>query len=175
MATFWFVRHGETEFNRLGLRCGGDVDVPLTASGEEQIRALAPQVHALGIGVIVAGALERTQRSAHILADLLGDVPVLTDARFNERSLGEWNGRPYHEAQAHIRASATPPGGEAEADFRARILDGVAGLCQKMDCNLLLVSSKGVARILNATIGGGAEHHAANGELIAYSLTGVPR
>lgn len=81
---------------------------------------------------------------------------------------------PYHEAEARIRAGETPPGGEAEADFRARILRGVAGLGEKMGCNLLLISSKGVARILDATIGGGAARHAPNVELIADSLTGAP-
>ena len=46
---FRFLRHGETDFNRSGLRCGGDADVPLSVHGEEQIRALAPQTGFLGI------------------------------------------------------------------------------------------------------------------------------
>lgn len=167
---FWFVRHGETDFNRRGLRCGGDVDVPLNTHGEDQIRALAPQIGALGIGLIVSSALVRTRRSALIISSMLGGIPIQTQPLFNERSLGAWNGRPYAEAEALIRAGATPPGGEAEAQFRQRILSGVAGL--SLAQNTLVVSSKGVARILDACLGGGTLRPAENGKLIRYSVPG---
>ena len=31
-----FVRHGATHANSAGLRCGGDLDLPMTALGHEQ-------------------------------------------------------------------------------------------------------------------------------------------
>jgi probable phosphoglycerate mutase len=149
---FRFLRHGETDFNRSGLRCGGDADVPLSVHGEEQIRALAPQTGFLGIVAIVSSALQRARRSALIISSLLGGIPILTQSLFNERSLGAWNGRPYAETEALIRAGATPPGGEAAAQFRQRILSGVAGL--SLAQNTLVASSKGVARILDDWLGG---------------------
>ena len=163
---FWFLRHGETDFNRRGLRCGGDADVPLSAHGEDQMRAVAPQIGALGIVVIVSSGLQRARRSALIISSMLGGIPILTQPLFNERSLGAWNGRPYAETEALLRAGATPPGGEAEAQFRQRIMRGVAGL--SLAQNTLVVSSKGVARILDDWLGGGIVRHVANGELIRY-------
>ena len=167
---FWFVRHGETESNVRGLRCGGDVDIPLTAHGEQQIRALAPQIGALGIDLIVSSALQRTQRSALILSGMLGGIAILTEPLFNERRLGAWNGRPHQEAEHLLRSGMTPPGGEAEDQFRQRILQGVAGLREKIPHSILVVSSKGVARILSATFGHATPRHAANGELLLYEL-----
>ena len=49
------VRHGQTEFNRLGLY-QGHADSPLTAAGEAQARRLAP-----------AAALARLQRDRLLL------------------------------------------------------------------------------------------------------------
>lgn len=171
---FWFVRHGETESNVRGVRCGGDVDIPMTAHGEAQIRAMKPQMSAIGIDLIVSGSLQRTQGSALILSKMMGAIPILTEPLFNERSLGAWNGRPHEEAEHLIRAGATPPGGEAEDQFRQRILHGVARLRKKMPLNILVVSSKGVARILNAAFGDGTPRHVANGELIQYAVSREP-
>ena len=165
---FWFLRHGETDFNRRRLRCGGDVDVPMNVHGEAQIRALAPQIGALGILLIVSSALQRAQRSALIISSMLGGIPILTHPLFNERSLGAWNGQPYAETEALIRAGATPPGGEAEAQFRHRVLSAVAGL--SLVQNTLVVSSKGIARILDDCLGGGIACPAENGQLIRYCL-----
>ncbi len=38
---FYFVRHGVTDLNFRGLRCGGDLDVPLTDIGCDQAFMLA--------------------------------------------------------------------------------------------------------------------------------------
>ena len=66
--TLVLVRHGVTEPNFRGCRCGGDLDVPLMDIGCDQAFLLAKQIEKmhLGIGVIVTGSLIRTRQTASI-------------------------------------------------------------------------------------------------------------
>lgn len=152
---FLFMRHGETAYNRLHVRCGGDVDIPLTEQGERQAREAAQSLSALPdrIDAIVASPLLRTRRTAEILRSVLGDVPISFHDGLIERRLGQWNGMTIAETQPLIDAGATPPGGEGEAEFRDRVgcaLDEIAGLGHRLP---VLVGSKGVGRVLGILLG----------------------
>lgn len=148
-ASFWFVRHGETEDNRRGVRCGGDRDPPLTALGEQQARTLAQQLLGLDIGVIVTSPLQRTRRTAELIAEAIGGVPVQSEALFIERSLGQWNGLTAAETEASLKAGQTPPGGESEAAFCARVARALESLRPQLQRRPLVVSSRGIARVLH--------------------------
>src|SRR5690606_8898241 len=72
--SFHVVRHGETEWNRLG-RFQGQTDIPLNALGEAQAAALRPHLRGLGFTRIAASPLARARRTAEILnADL--NLPI---------------------------------------------------------------------------------------------------
>ena len=96
-----FVRHGATAPNMAGLRCGGDLDVPLTALGRQQAVTAARQVAELepAVGLIVTSDLVRTRETAAIIAAALSGVPIIIEAGFAERSLGQWNLRTIAETQ----------------------------------------------------------------------------
>ncbi|SEL15543.1 histidine phosphatase family protein [Nonomuraea pusilla] len=63
------LRHGETEWSRAG-RHTGRTDLPLTAHGEEQARALAPLVKELleeqGFGLVLVSPARRALRTADL-------------------------------------------------------------------------------------------------------------
>ncbi|MER7499852.1 histidine phosphatase family protein [Nonomuraea pusilla] len=63
------LRHGETEWSRAG-RHTGRTDLPLTAHGEEQARALAPLVKELleeqGFGLVLVSPARRARRTAEL-------------------------------------------------------------------------------------------------------------
>lgn len=48
---FWFLRHGETDWNRTG-RWQGQVDVPLNTRGEDQARSAVPLLRPLGLEAV---------------------------------------------------------------------------------------------------------------------------
>lgn len=152
---FHFVRHGQTSDNLLGVRCGGDRDVPLTARGHADAEAAAERFAQTGrpCGLVIAGPLQRTKSTAAPFAAALR-VPVVTRAWLRERTLGAWNGLPIAETRAWIAEGRTPPGGEAEEDFAARVLAGVAELGRVLDDWPLLVGSKGIARVLMHRLAG---------------------
>src|SRR5512144_2198802 len=141
--TLFFVRHGVTEPNFRGYRCGGDLDIPLMDIGCDQAYLLAKQMEKMNlrIGVIVTGTLVRTRQTASIISGVLGNVPIEIDPLFNERRLGQWNNRPIAETEEQLASGMTPPGGESEADFRARIDKALGNLQPLLDRRPLVVSS----------------------------------
>ncbi|MEU4573891.1 histidine phosphatase family protein [Nonomuraea sp. ATR24] len=64
------LRHGETEWSRTG-RHTGRTDVPLTARGEEQARALGPLVKERPFDLVMVSPAQRASRTAE-LAGLTG-------------------------------------------------------------------------------------------------------
>lgn len=170
--TLYFVRHGVTEPNFKGLRCGGDLDVPLMDIGCDQAYLLAKQIQRmnLGVGVILAGSLTRTRQTASIISGVLGNVPVEVEPLLNERHLGEWNNQSITRTEEQLKSGATPPGGESEAQFERRVCDALERVRPHLARVPLIVSSKGVGRILNNLLGGDGRMQVGNGEVVEFAV-----
>jgi probable phosphoglycerate mutase len=167
---FYFVRHGQTEYNRREIRCGGDLDIPLTEIGARQAGRVAGQLQTAGaaIGLIVTSPLQRTHRTAEIISAALGGLEIVLVPGFIERRLGDWNGRPIKDTEPLLRAGRTPPGGESEAEFHARIETTLDSLRPLLDRRPLVVASKGVARVLGEILGIEERLDAANAQIIEF-------
>src|SRR4051812_26889038 len=90
MGELIILRHGETEWSRTG-RHTGRTDVPLTARGEEQARALASAVAGLKPVRVVTSPAGRARRTAE-LAGLAGR-PAAVDPDLWEWDYGGGGGR----------------------------------------------------------------------------------
>lgn len=167
-----FVRHGATEANLAGVRCGGDLDVALTEFGRRQAAEAGLRIRELRmpVGLIVTSALQRTRESAAIISRLLKGVEIVVVAGFAERRLGEWNLRSVAETQAELAQGVTPPGGESNDEFLARIHEAMESLLPRLDDQPLLVGSKGVARAMSELLGLNASHDVSNGQLAHFNL-----
>ncbi|MCC7083266.1 MAG: histidine phosphatase family protein [Burkholderiales bacterium] len=140
-APFYFLRHGETENNRLGL-IAGSTDVPLNATGLAQAHLAARRLLGSGIDAIWSSPLERARVSAQCVAAALG-LPIVVVAQLAERDWGELEGK----ARELRVAGAAPPGGETIEAFRARTL---AGLREIRTSRLpLIVAHSGTFRVLS--------------------------
>src|SRR5262245_13223948 len=171
--TLFFVRHGVTEPNFRGFRCGGDFDIPLMDIGCDQAYLLAKQIEKMNlrIGVIIAGSLIRTRQTASIISGVLGNLPIEIEPLFNERRLGQWNNRPIAETEELLAARVTPPGGESEEEFISRVAVGLEHLRSYLDRRPLLVSSKGVGRVMNGLLGGQGRMQVGNGEIVEFTVS----
>jgi 2,3-bisphosphoglycerate-dependent phosphoglycerate mutase len=96
-----WIRHGQTEWNRLG-KIQGTTDVPLDAEGRRQAERLAERLagdvwrwHG-----VASSPLSRAAETARIIARRLS-VPVVLDDRLRERSFGSAEGTT--EAERHAR------------------------------------------------------------------------
>ena len=170
--TIYFVRHGITEPNFRGFRCGGDLDLPMMDIGCDQAYLLAKQIEKmhLRVGVIIAGSLIRTRQTASIISGVLGTVPVEIEPLLNERRLGQWNNRPISETEDLLKRGVTQPGGESEDQFNARVALALENLRPHLDRRPLLVSSKGVGRVMNGLLGGTERMTVGNGEIVEFAV-----
>jgi len=94
---FWFLRHGETDWNARGLS-QGNVDIPLNTLGWAQAERAAKALEALSTGprtiaTIIASPLSRARNTAEVVAAKLG-LPVETDEGLREVSFGVQEGQP---------------------------------------------------------------------------------
>jgi broad specificity phosphatase PhoE len=178
--TLLFLRHGATDPNLAGLRCGGDHDAALAAPGRQQARdaaqALAAQLPPQRLH-LVCSDLQRTVETARILAAELAPHGIPCDLRLvpelRERRLGAWNLQPIADTQAALVAGLTPPGGEAAAEFKARIAAAVRSLLPLPPEPTLLVGSKGVARVLGELCGLPGRLDMGNGTWMRFHLAAL--
>jgi broad specificity phosphatase PhoE len=89
---FYFLRHGQTDWNRAGL-CVGQSDQPLNNFGIEQARAAALFVAPFEIGRIYHSTLRRAVQTASIIGEHL-KVPLMPDAGLREVCFGVKQGLP---------------------------------------------------------------------------------
>ena len=168
---FFFIRHGQTAANRDGVRSGGESDTHLTELGREQARGVGLALIRLGVtlGVIVSSPLSRTIETAQFLNARLG-LEIRMEPGLLERRLGAWNGRCVEATQPLLAAGETPPGGESNAVFRDRVLAAFRGLAPLYAQWPLIVSSRGVARILMEHAGREGAATLPNGAILRVTL-----
>jgi probable phosphoglycerate mutase len=70
-----------------------------------------------------------------------------------------------------LSKNVTPPGGESEEQFTARIEMALANLKPHLDRRPLIVSSKGVGRVVNNLLGGHERMQVGNGEVVEFSVS----
>lgn len=92
MTRLFIVRHGETEWNALGLLQGSS-EIPLADAGREQARLMAAALARLVTpdAVLASSPLSRAHDTGLALGAALG-VPVAIDERLRERAYGPWEG-----------------------------------------------------------------------------------
>jgi probable phosphoglycerate mutase len=121
---FWFLRHGETDWNAEG-RSQGTTDIPLNTVGIAQARRAALAMVDRGVVTIVASPLSRALRTAEIVAEALA-LPVATDPGLMEVAFGTEEGQPMGDwYDDWIAGGYTPAGAETFAALRDRAVAAV--------------------------------------------------
>jgi len=122
MSELWLVRHGQTTWNKDG-KLTGWTDVPLTALGQSQARALSDWLSAERFGRVVASDLQRAVHTAR----LAYGEPQEVSAELRELEFGELEGLKWDELpEVHKNALLAfegfqAPGGESTAKLRERV------------------------------------------------------
>lgn len=87
----YIIRHGETEFNRLGIVQGSGVDADLNDVGREQGRLFYEQYKTVPFELVVTSKLKRTaQTVSHFIE---AGIPTVSFAEINEMSWGDHEGK----------------------------------------------------------------------------------
>jgi probable phosphoglycerate mutase len=120
---FYFLRHGETEWNKLRLM-QGQTDTPLNPNGVVQAHLAAEIAVSLDIKTICASPLRRARHTADIIAHAAGATVVTFDGLM-ESSFGIYEGHPIGPWHQDWKNGAEIDGGETFADFGERSVDAV--------------------------------------------------
>ncbi|MCC6830597.1 MAG: histidine phosphatase family protein, partial [Thermoleophilia bacterium] len=141
--SFTLVRHGRSDYNRLGLVNGDPtVAVSLDPEGEEQCRRLAAQLAGEDFDLAVRTRFARTAQSLAIILDNR-DVPVAVYPELDDVHLGIFEGRPVEEYRAWRRAHGPdehPPGeGESRVGALYRFAAGFTRMADEEAGRVLAV------------------------------------
>jgi broad specificity phosphatase PhoE len=148
---FWFLRHGETDWNAQDF-AQGSVDIPLNEAGQAQARSAALLLRNRGICSLVCSPLSRAKVTADIVAAQLG-VPVEVDDALREVSFGVQEGRPMADWFAEwVKGHMTPEGAESFFTLTARSV-AVINRCVQRPPVLLVVGHGAMFRALRGAMG----------------------
>ncbi|HEY1997124.1 histidine phosphatase family protein [Paraburkholderia sp.] len=133
-----FIRHGETDWNRIK-RIQGHIDIPLATTGLEQAQRLAHRLAGEAtqggtLDAIYSSDLQRAQQTAQPIADALG-LPLQLREGLRERLYGAFQGydkdeiaERYPDEYEHWQtrdAGFAPPDGESLRAFYHRVMDAI--------------------------------------------------
>jgi probable phosphoglycerate mutase len=153
------VRHGETELTAQQ-RYSGRGDVPLSQRGEAQAMAAAVRVASLAPAAtaVVTSPLVRCRRTAELIAEECGGLPVTVEPQVIECDFGAWEGLTFADVQQRWPAEMTawlgstavaPPGGESFQAVAKRVRAALAALCRSYpEQTVVLVSHVSPLKLL---------------------------
>jgi broad specificity phosphatase PhoE len=150
--SFYFIRHGETDWNREG-RLMGQKDIPLNHVGEAQAHKAAHYLQDIGIERIVSSPLQRAQKTAKIINSYL-NVPLNFYDNLKECSRGREEGLLTVNLNSHNDwlNGISSQEGESAAEFQIRIVKAVNHVIQH-DQKTLIVAHAGIFAALMQTLG----------------------
>jgi broad specificity phosphatase PhoE len=163
LPTIYFIRHGETDWNKQGL-IQGSIDTDLNAHGIEQAKEVARALSEKAgefdrFDFVVSPQLRARQTMNYIATALkLDEGEIKIEPRVRELGFGIWENRPFWElkdspiypADAETRYGWRPEGGESYADGVARVDDWLA----TVDRPTLVVAHGAVGRCLMGRVAG---------------------
>ncbi len=149
---FWFLRHGQTDWNAKDLS-QGNVDIPLNAVGIQQAHDAAARLVGRGIVSIVCSPLSRAHDTAKIVAEKLALPITEIDERLREVSFGVQEGQEMGDWFADwVDGNFTPEGAESFPELRRRSVAAVNRVL-RLPAPVLIVAHGAVFRALRAEMG----------------------
>src|SRR3984885_1447497 len=148
---FWFLRHGETDWNAQNLS-QGNVDIPLNETGLAQARSASLLLRNRGIRSVISSPLSRARVTAEIAAAELG-LPLQIDDGLREVAFGVKEGEPMSEwFQPWVDGLLTPEGAESFPSLTTRAVAAV-NRCIARPPIVLVVAHGALFRALRGAMG----------------------
>ncbi len=164
---FYFLRHGETDWNKLRLM-QGQTDTPLNTTGIFQAEAVAQVIAKKKIATIVTSPLRRAKHTADIVAKQLPGVKIVELHELKESHFGSYEGHPSGAWRDDWVQGAALPGGELYNDFLERSLTGINKALENPG-PVLVISHGGVFYAIRKWALNNANFRPGNCELIAMA------
>ena len=145
--SIYFVRHGQTEWNRLGL-LQGQGGFGLLPAGFEDAERAAARLAGKGVRLVYSSDLERARQTASVIRDRLGLPRIRTSLALREMHYGDMSGRPDREVRRlcplwRKDARFIFPGGESFLSVQARAYRWLSGLLRRRPQGPVVVVTHG--------------------------------
>lgn len=127
---FYFIRHGETDWNSKGL-CMGQKDIPLNERGRQQAQKIFENDKRLHTTRIFYSPLKRAQETMEIVSTQLARYGLKTNCskvavdELREWHLGLWEGTLWDRYNIEEIDHIQPPEGETKEQFFARTIQAL--------------------------------------------------
>lgn len=159
---FWFLRHGETDYNAAGLSQGA-LDIELNATGRAQAERAGPLMAGQGITAIVSSPMLRTRETTDIVNEFLR-LPVSYEPELREVIFGGMEGKPLLPwFPDWLEGHYIPEGAESFSALTVRVETALSAVLTAWEGPLLIVSHGGVFRAIRDLMGLPKEGHTLNG------------
>jgi phosphoserine phosphatase len=145
----YLLRHGQTEFNKLGIIQGSSVDTDLNDEGRAQADAFFEMYKGVDFQLVVTSALKRTHQTVQRFIESGIDwhqTPDINEIRWGDhegqRISPEWDAvwSRVREAWNDGDLDARMSGGESAADLNARLLRFIEWLQSRPEERVLICS-----------------------------------
>jgi len=157
VTTLYLIRHGQVA-NARPRSYHGQMDVPLSDAGRQQMSRLADWAPSVDVAAIYCSDLQRTREGADTVARHCV-APVSASSLLREKHFGHWEGLTYEEAEQRFPSEwqawladpldARPPAGETYREVEARVLPFVRRLVREhAGQTVLILAHGGVNRAL---------------------------
>jgi broad specificity phosphatase PhoE len=119
---FYFIRHGESEWNVINKFAGGQTDTPLTNKGIEQAKAAAYVLNKIELkpDYIAHSTMVRAEKTAFTI-NQNSKIKMVPYQNLRELDGGDWTGGVFTELNKRWEAGEKPNNGESLDMFANRI------------------------------------------------------
>ena len=159
--TIFLIRHGETEWNRLG-KFRGRNELPLNENGMNSAHITGEELRDSHIEIFFTSPLKRAVQTAEIISEYIPNSKVVKDVGFQNINIGEWEGMTKAEVKIKYLKeyemwfnepeNLIVPGGESIIDVQKRAFKRLQDLVQLNYHTMAIVSHRSVLKVLLANI-----------------------
>ncbi len=162
----YFVRHGQTDWNKALRWQGAEADNELNETGRRQAQAVRDWFvgHAVKPSAVISSPLKRAMETAESLASVYDHLEVRSEPLFKEVGLGDFEGKTTDELKAlygerfdqwldsfHLLA---PPGGENLAQAISRMGDVLRHHINEHGDQVVIVAHQAILMAMKAALSG---------------------
>ncbi len=153
---FYFMRHGETDYNKQGILQGAFVDSSINDVGREQARKAGEQLrNIINPKEVWCSGLKRTHQTASALLEQLPEQKRLIKhhSGLNECSFGLHDGKKFSDIPAKQHLWHSSPEGENWPVLVNRVATALEDILNQSDSEPLLVAHGIVSRCIGELVG----------------------
>ena len=173
---FFFLRHGETAYNREG-RFQGKIDVPLNSNGLSQANTVVDVLENCEFSRIISSPALRVRQTYAPFIDG-NSIPVHIEDGLLEMSVGSFEGRLFTDVwrengleNGESWLSVLPEDAELWHKFEERVCSAVVDWTDKFHSETLLIASHGLVFLALAKRMSGQIIHSGNAQIHFFRPT----